>query len=180
MTISANGTSHPANYETTTGNNGSKEPRFHRIAEVRREQGISLRSAARQLNLDTASVRYQEKPATDLRLSDLQRWQHALEVPIADLLVDPGTPLSRPVMERARLVKLMKTAQAISEQAEAVGLEGIHRMATMMVQQLTEVMPELAHISAWHSVGQRRSLDDYGRVVERRLRDDFFISYHDE
>jgi hypothetical protein len=107
----------------------------------------------------------------------LVRWQEALEVPIADLLTDPGTPLSRPVMERARLVKLMKTARAIFEQAEA---EGTKRLANMLVQQLTEIMPELAHISAWHSVGQRRSLDEFGRVVDRRLRDDFFISYHDD
>lgn len=161
----------PTNSSTPT------EKRYHRISEVRREQGVSLRSAARQLKLDMATVRKQENASTDLTLTQLQAWQRVLDVPLADLLVDPGASLSSPVMERARLVRLMKTAAAISDQSES---DGLQRLATMLTQQLTEIMPELAEISAWHSVGQRRSLDEYGRVVERRLRDDFFVSHKDE
>ena len=41
-------------------------------------------------------------------------------------------------------------------------------------------MPELAEVSAWHSVGQRRSLNEYGKVVDRRLRDDFFTAHREE
>ena len=47
-------------------------------------------------------------------------------------------------------------------------------MATMLEQQLIEVMPELKDVAAWHSVGQRRSHDELGRTAERTLPDTFF------
>ncbi len=150
---------------------------LHRIAEVRQQQGVSLRTAARHMSKDMPTVRHQEKSTTDLRLSELVAWQQVLDVPLIDLLVDSGAPLSRPVMERARLVRLMKTAAAIREKCESIELR---RLANTLIAQLTEIMPELADISAWHSVGQRRSLDEVGRVAERRLRDDFFVVYRED
>jgi transcriptional regulator with XRE-family HTH domain len=147
------------------------------LAEVRRQQGVSLRTAARHMNKDVATLRQQEKPTTDMRISELAAWQQVLDVPLVDLLVDSDAPLSRPVMERARLVRLMKTAAAIKEKTESIELK---RLAKTLTDQLIEIMPELAEISAWHSVGQRRSLDEVGRVAERRLRDDFFLVYRDE
>lgn len=146
-------------------------PRLHRIATVRAEQGVSLRSVSRQLGRPLATVRAEEDETNDLRISDLMRWQKVLRVPLQDLLVDPGSPLSTPVMERARLVRLMKTAAALKENVKAVGAQ---RLATMLIQQLVEIMPELKEVSAWHSVGQRRSLEEYGRIVERRISDDLF------
>ncbi len=149
-------------------------PRLHRLATVREEQGVSLRSVSRQLGRTLSAVRAQEDETVDLRISDLMRWQQVLGVPLQDLLIDPGAPLSRPVMERARLVRLMKTAASLKENVKSVGAK---RMATMLVQQLIEIMPELKEVSAWHSVGQRRSLEEYGKVVERRISDDFFNHY---
>jgi transcriptional regulator with XRE-family HTH domain len=178
MTFTSND-SRTLSHQTSSPVNGSSasDRKYHRIAEVRREQGVSLRSMARQMKLDMPTIRREENGSSDLRVSDLIRWQRVLDVPLADLLVDPGTSLSRPVMERARMVRLMKTAAALQEQAKT---PGIQRLTTMLVQQLKEIMPELEHISAWHSVGQRRSLDEYGRIVERRMRDDFFISRYED
>ena len=146
-------------------------PPLHRISAVRSEQGVSIRTAARHLGLEPAEARRQERETTDLSLSELYQWQRLLEVPVADLLVDPGTPLSRPVLERARLLRLMKTAQAILESSHAVG---IRRMAETLIDQLLEIMPELAEVGSWHSVGQRRSLDEYGRVMEQRIPSNLF------
>jgi hypothetical protein len=111
----------------------------------------------------------QEEETCDMRLSDLHRWQRALDVPLADLLVDCESPLSAPVLERARLIRLMKTAAAILEHAPSLS---IRRMAETLIGQLVEVMPELANVSAWHTYGQRRSLDECGRIVDRCLSDD--------
>ncbi len=149
-------------------------PKLHRIATVRVEQGVSLRSVSRQSGRTLSAVRAQEDETIDLRISDLKRWQKVLGMPLQDLLVDSGPPLSRPVMERARLVRLMKTAASLQAKVKSVGAK---RMATMLVQQLIEIMPELKDVSAWHSVGQRRSLEEYGKVVERRVSDDFFNHY---
>jgi hypothetical protein len=119
---------------------------------------------------DVRSLRLQEQESTDLRLSDLHKWQKALDVPLCELVVETDEPLSRPVMERARLIRLMKTAAAIHERSASVG---IRRMTQMLVDQLIEIMPELKDVSPWHTFGQRRSLDEYGKVMERRLSEDY-------
>jgi transcriptional regulator with XRE-family HTH domain len=148
---------------------------LHRIQDVRRLQGMSLRTAARQLGIDVRSIRAQEQASTDLRLSDLYRWQQALEVPVGELLVEDDEPLSRPIRERAQLVKIMKTARSL---AETVSHPSAQRMAENLIEQLQELMPELAEVSPWHSVGQRRSLDEMGRIAEQPISDDMI--YGDE
>lgn len=147
---------------------------MHRIQEVRRLQGMSLRSAARHLGCDIRQVRAQEQATTDLKLSDLYRWQEALDVPVGELLSESAEPLSRPVMQRAQLVRVMKTAAAILETATTPQTQ---RMAENLVQQLAEIMPELSEVSPWHSVGQRRSNDELGRIAESPISDDTFSQY---
>jgi hypothetical protein len=102
-------------------------------------------------------VRRQEDPQTDLPLSDLYQWHAALDVPVADLLIESESPLSEPVHTRARLLRVMKTVRALKETATAVS---VLRFATMLEQQLIELMPELAEVAPWHSVGKRRSPDE--------------------
>ncbi len=148
----------------------STKRKLQRVAEVRREQGISLRSVSRQLGKTVSVVRAEEDESNDLSISDLMKWQEVLGVPLQDLLVEPAPTLSKPILERARMVRVMKTAAAIRDTTEAE--TGPARLAAMLVDQLVEIMPELEEVSAWHSVGQRRSLDEYGRIVERRINDD--------
>jgi transcriptional regulator with XRE-family HTH domain len=149
---------------------GRRRPRaaepLHRVAQVRKEQGVSLRTAARQLGSDVQELKQQEAENTDLRLTDLYAWQRVLDVPVADLLVEPDSPLSRPVMERAQLLRLMKTAAAMLERSNSAA---IRRLAQTMVDQLVEIMPELKDVSPWHAVGQRRSLEEIGRIAEQPL-----------
>lgn len=147
---------------------------LHRIADVRRRQGVSVRSAARRMHTSIDQVRRQEDPGCDMTLSDLLRWQQALEVPVGDLLVESEAPLSEPVLTRARLLRIMKTVKAIEETATS---SSIQRFATMLEQQLIEVMPELKDVAAWHSIGQRRSPDELGRTAERVFPDTFFSEY---
>lgn len=144
---------------------------LHRLQAVRKQQNVSLRNMARRMHVDLETVRRQEEPTCDLTLTQLHAWQQVLEVPIAEMLVDSDAPLSAPVMERARLVKLMKTAVAILEKAETPSMR---RMVQTLLEQLTEIMPELKDVGPWHAVGQRRSTDEIGRVAERRIADDFY------
>jgi hypothetical protein len=44
----------------------------------------------------------------------------------------------------------------------------------MLEQQLIELMPELKDVAPWHSVGQRRSPNELGRIAERVLPDTYF------
>jgi transcriptional regulator with XRE-family HTH domain len=152
----------------------SGERPLHRIADVRRRQGVSVRSAARRMHTSIDQVRRQEDPGCDMLLSELLRWQQALEVPVGDLLIESEAPLSEPVLTRARLLRIMKTVKAIEETATS---NSIQRFAAMLEQQLVEVMPELKDVAAWHSIGQRRSPDELGRAAERTLPDSFFGDY---
>ncbi len=148
----------------------SRKP-LHRLGEVRQQQGASLRSVARKLDLPIQDVRTQEEATSDLRISELLKWQEVLDVPLADLLIDTEGPLSEPVSKRASMLRVMKTAKAI---LEAVEKKSAKRLATMLVEQLTQIMPELEEVSAWHTVGQRRTQDEAGRIVERPIPDSFF------
>jgi len=149
---------------------------MQRLASVRRQQGISRRTVARRLNVDIEEVRQQECETTDLRLSVLYAWQKVLEVPVAELLVEANDSLTTPILERSQLVRLMKTVLAISEQARQ---EAIRRMAQTMANQLIEIMPELAQVGPWHTVGKRRRLNELGIAAQRRLADEVFFD-HDE
>ena len=162
--ISAMSDATPTSRKKQTG-----DQRLHRISVVRQQQGISLRTAARQMGEHASKLKAQEQGSTDLTLSQLYAWQKVLDVPVSDLLLEAEGPLSRPVMQRAQMLRLMKTAAAISESATN---EPMRRMTENLVNQLIEIMPELREVGAWHSVGQRRSQDEYGMAYERRLADE--------
>jgi len=136
---------------------------FHRIAEVRAQQGLSLRTVSRRTGIDIKELRRQELPTTDLSISQLTLWQQALEVPLIDLLVDDSQTLSRPVKERAKLVRIMKSVVSLLEVAESQ--PRVHRLATMLKEQLLDLMPELADVGGWPQCGTRRGADVLGRIL---------------
>ena len=49
-----------------------------------------------------------------------------------------------------------------------------NRLVETLIIQLIEIMPELEEVGAWHTVGQRRSLDEYGRAAERIMPEEVF------
>ena len=149
---------------------------LHRLAEVRKLQGISRRTVARRLATDVSRVRCEERESTDMPLSRLYEWQEVLEVPVAELLVESFDELSDPIQRRAQLVRVMKTALAILEETDQTPVQ---RMARTLVDQLLAMMPELEGIGAWHTVGQRRRRDELGVAAERRLPDELFFDDED-
>lgn len=156
-----------ASVESTQPAKKSSGKALHRIADVRRRQGVALRTVARVLNVEVEEAARQEQEDCDLPLSTLQKWQAVLDVPIAELLVESDELLSAPVMERARLLRVMKTAATILEKADG---PRIRRLAETLVKQLVEIMPELEGIGPWHEyIGPRRRRDECGRIAERQL-----------
>lgn len=136
---------------------------LHRIGEVRREQGVSTRRAAQLLGKTGEQVRIEEDPTSDLTLSQVYEWQRLLEVPVADLLVEPHAPLSAPVLRRAQMLRLMKTVQAILEKTNQ---PPVRRLAQTMINQLVEIMPELEGVSPWHAFDPRTQ-NPNGRILEQ-------------
>lgn len=164
--VSASGAMHGAAIRMPCANRP-----LHRLVAVRQQQGISRRTLARRLGMDVGEVKWQEQATSDIWLSKLYDWQQVLDVPVAELLVESEEPLSSPVLRRAQMVRLMKTVAAILERSQQVS---IRRMAQMLAEQLVEVMPELAEVGPWHTVGKRRSRNDLGQAAQRRLSSDLF------
>ena len=125
----------------------------------RSQQGVTLRNVARITGIEMRVVRLQENPESDLRISDLMLWQKVLEVPIQELLVEGNGQLSGPVLERSRILKLMKTATAIKEHTIGTTAE---QYVNMLIGQILEIMPELSDVKPWTINSHRRSIDDLG------------------
>lgn len=117
------------------------------------------------MGIDVRSYRTLECASTDLTLSELVAVQKALEVPLIDLLEDSDS-LSRPVQERAKLVKTMKTAVAIRE-TKAGGRVG--KLAQMLCNQLIDLMPELSEVSGWPQFGARRGDSAIGKALAQPI-----------
>ncbi len=149
---------------------------LHRISRVMESECVGVRTAAQRMNRSMSQVRAESEPSCDLRLSDLYRWQAALKVPVGELLNEPLTDLSPAVAWRGRMLKVMRTARSIQALTDQ---EVVHSLAMILVQSLEALMPELNQVPAWPLQGQRRTSDELGAVVDRRLSDDFFDSYAD-
>ena len=138
---------------------------LHRLRDARIQEGISRHSMARKLKLTTREVAEQENASTDLPLSVLLSWQAALDVPVAELLIEPDTcSLSQPILGRARMVRLMRTVVSICQRTRQ---SGIRRLAQRLFDQLVEIMPELRETQPWPSKGKTRRLCELGVAVER-------------
>ena len=141
---------------------------LHRIREVRRRQGVSLRAAAKRIGCELGRLREQECGDADISLSELYGWQRALGVPIQELLVDCGERFSVPVLELSRMVRLAKTIATIRERCQS---KSDARLAKMLTEQLSEIMPTLSDVGPWPTT-RLRALNDLGQVCERRLSED--------
>jgi transcriptional regulator with XRE-family HTH domain len=137
----------------------------HRVAKIREQQGVTQRTLARRLGIDVKTLQSLERPESDLSLSQLLAFQSALEVPLIDLLED-HSELSRPIAERAKMVKVMKTAAALREVKTN---PRVARMAQMLCEQLVEVMPELAEVSGWPQFGSRRGPSALGKALSQPI-----------
>ena len=160
------------NGQETNGNgsgngSGSRQP-LHRIGQIRSQQDVSVRALARKMNLSANQVRMQEDPNCDISLSSLYRWQQALNVPAAELLVEPGEGLSSPIQIRARLLRMMKTiATLLAEPQSDRTTDMIENLKT----EILAVMPEVEHVDRWHGCSTSRDGRDVAAAVLRQIDD---------
>jgi len=145
--------------------------RMHRLAEVRRQEGLTRRTIARRLNISVDKVMQQERDV-DPPLSTLFRWQKALDIPLTELLVEADTTLSKPVIRRARLLRMMKTIMTIAQRSKQ---SSIRRLSRLLAHQLSEAMPELKDAEPWPAVGKRRTKHELGQAALRRFVSDVSV-----
>jgi transcriptional regulator with XRE-family HTH domain len=150
-----------------------QDPRrpLHRIGSARRNQGLSLRAVASRMNTTVADVRSQESDDADLQLSTLYRWCEVLQVPIEELLVEPNETFSTPILKRVQMIQLLKTAMNISETTRN---DGVRRLVKMLIDQMTEVMPELAQLRTRLPAPDKSAERPPGRIALEPLPDSLF------
>src|SRR5215210_7034290 len=74
---------------------GIRPPKgLQKLNLARRRQGLSIRCIAQRLGRTVSEVRAQEDERADMLVSELYRWQEALEVPVEELLAEPEDSLS--------------------------------------------------------------------------------------
>jgi transcriptional regulator with XRE-family HTH domain len=139
-------------------------PALHRLGEARLQEDISRVSVARQLGITVQAVARQERSTTDLPLSMLHKWAKVLGLPVSELVKEPDGSLSAPLLLRARLVQVMKSAMTILKRARNPQTK---QLAQTLVDQLIEIMPELRGVSPLRAEGKRRSLDELGVIGEQ-------------
>jgi hypothetical protein len=98
-----------------------------------------------------------------LSLSQLYAWRAVLDVPTSELLpLDDVVP--DPIRNRALLLRTMKTARQLEDLSRGTRLEPA---VASLVDQLIELMPELAEVPAWPSIGQSRVPREPGGATRR-------------
>ena len=150
---------------------GINGPPLHRIAQVMRQEQVSIPNAARLMNKSESKIRAEMHSACDMKLSNLYRWQTLLKVPIADLLREPELDLSPHVQLRGSLIKTMRTVRTIQQKARSMAIQ---TMASRLAEQLTQMMPELENVSAWPVVGQPRRSNELGTIAGNQVYDAMF------
>ncbi len=154
---------------TLSKQNASKSHALHRIKQVRIAEDVSLRSVARRMNQETSILRDQEKEGTDLTLTELYRWQAALNVPVYELLIEPERALSEPIRTRASLIRLATTAKAILKTSttrvtRCLAQDLLHQLVEMMPD-LKNVLPGLKYRRCWRELRARGQ--NLGRTADR-------------
>ena len=136
---------------------------LHFIASTLRKQNATLAGCARRLGLTPSEAAEQIRPDSDLSLSQLYAWRAVLDVPTSELLpLEDVVP--DPIRNRALLLRTMKTARQLQDLSRGTRLEPA---VASLVDQLIELMPELAEVPAWPSVGQSRAPREFGGATRR-------------
>lgn len=136
---------------------------LHFIASTLRKQNATLAGCARRLGISLSEAAAQARPDADLSLSQLYAWRAVLDVPTSELIpFDDVVP--DPIRNRALLLRTMKTARQLQNLSRGTRLEPA---VASLVDQLVELMPELAETPAWPTVGQSRAPRESGGATRR-------------
>jgi transcriptional regulator with XRE-family HTH domain len=155
------GTTHYSGSRRCASACASQNP-LHRIAEVMEQEGISPRGLARRLGTTRSSITKAMDPTNDMKLSELYQLQAALQVPATELLAASYEGLPPEILQRTRLLRMMRTVRSIQEISTD---ERIQTLAMQLVEKLTEMMPELKEVSAWPSKGKPRKMHELGAIA---------------
>ena len=116
------------------------QQKFHRLADARKQQGVTLKNIARRMGISMEEATRQENTGGDLKLSELHAWRSVLDLPVSELLFEVQSELSPPLFERARMLRLTKTVLELRNKNRDTRLE---YMLQMLLEQILEILPDM-------------------------------------
>ena len=126
---------------------------LHRLAEVRRAKGVPRRVLAERLGISVEELREQEESA-DLSIGTISQWAAVLNVPITELVVEPGEGLAPTRLAHSQATRLMKVAVKLRNRTRR---RCVQRLAQTFVDQLAEILPALQQLARREHFRPRRS-----------------------
>jgi transcriptional regulator with XRE-family HTH domain len=123
---------------------------LHRIREVRRREGVSIRTIVRKTGIDMGTVKALDNPVSDPTLSQLARFADAIEVPLCELICDADAD------EVQRLRGLLVRVSKITNLMLAKLPNGpARRLVQSIDEHIREELPDAEVINALHGVTDR-------------------------
>jgi transcriptional regulator with XRE-family HTH domain len=142
--------------------------RLHRVATVRRQEGMSKRSVARKLKVSIRDVDELENEFRDLSIETLYRWAAVLKVPVIELLLPLSEETPTYLKQRGQLVQMMKTVEMLRKEQHSTTVK---RLIGNLRRLLLAIMPELVEVRAWPKDGAARCNDRISRIELHVVRD---------
>lgn len=129
---------------------------LNRIREVRRREGMSLRTFAQQMQTTRLMALEYEHPEADLKLSDIHRMAEVLQVPAAELVddVDAGEAARL----RGAMIRVMRSVNTLLSKLNPD--KPAHRIASFIREEIVAAMPEANCSDQLPEIGTRRTLDE--------------------
>lgn len=150
---------------------GSPPPQkqWNRIAQLRKEERLTLETCAKRMGISLDEARQQEDPCADLTMSQIEAWSNVLNVNY-QLIFQTEQPID-PIADRAFLLRLTKSIAQLLEQVsqEPFSIKKIRFIAQSLDGQRREYLPEYDDITPWPEYGKSHEDKDNGVAAYRRF-----------
>ncbi|MCR5359895.1 MAG: helix-turn-helix domain-containing protein [Thermoguttaceae bacterium] len=134
---------------------------FHHIHEIRTRKGISLDYCAKKIGISLAAARKQEKPTSNLSISQLIKWMDVLNVQLSEILGLEEGDLDDPIFHLTELLKVKDLAESIQGGTR----EGsIYCVAGNLITNLDNLIFDSKDVAGGENVGQAQK--DRRRAAE--------------
>ncbi len=134
---------------------------FHHIREIRTRKGISLDYCAEKIGISLAAARKQEKPTSNLNISQLIKWMDVLNVQLSEILGQEVDDLDDPIFHLEELLNVRKLAKSIHMGTRE---ENTHYVAENLITVLDNLILDSKDVAGGDNIGQAQK--DRRRAAE--------------
>ena len=124
---------------------------FHNIREIRTRKGISLDYCAEEIGISLEAAREQEKPTSNLCISQLIKWADVLNVQYSEILGPEEGDLDDPIFHLEELLEVRELAKSIHGGTRE---ENTHYVAENLITVLDNLILDSRDVAGGDNFGQ--------------------------